>query len=81
MKKYALIVAGGKGTRMKRSIAKQYIPIKGLPILMHTLKQFNDSDNSLTLILVIPELDFEYWRQPDSNGLGDRPGDILLHRD
>ncbi|MFA6834086.1 MAG: 2-C-methyl-D-erythritol 4-phosphate cytidylyltransferase, partial [Bacteroidaceae bacterium] len=36
MKRYAVIVAGGKGTRMKSLVPKQFIELKGKPILMHT---------------------------------------------
>jgi 2-C-methyl-D-erythritol 4-phosphate cytidylyltransferase len=37
-KEYALIVAGGKGTRMKTALPKQFLEVNGLPILMHTLR-------------------------------------------
>ncbi|WP_009035623.1 2-C-methyl-D-erythritol 4-phosphate cytidylyltransferase [Indibacter alkaliphilus] len=61
MKKYAIIVAGGSGTRMGGSISKQYLEIGGKPVLMHTLEVFFNSDSSINLILVIPESDFELW--------------------
>lgn len=61
MKKYALIVAGGSGTRMGTSLSKQYLPIGSKPVLMHTLQKFHDTDPSLQLILVIPSSDFDYW--------------------
>ena len=38
LKKYAIIVAGGSGSRMKTDIPKQFIEVGGLPILMHTLR-------------------------------------------
>jgi 2-C-methyl-D-erythritol 4-phosphate cytidylyltransferase len=62
MKKFALIVAGGTGTRMGSKIAKQYLPIGGKPVLMHTLDNFFQTDSSIALTLVIPEIDFTYWR-------------------
>ena len=40
MKKYALIVAGGSGTRMQTDIPKQFLLLAGKPVLMHTMKQF-----------------------------------------
>ena len=55
MKKYALILAGGIGKRMKRSIPKQFMLLNKLPILMHTIKKFNDADSSFNIILVLPK--------------------------
>lgn len=63
MKKFALIVAGGTGTRMGSQIAKQYLPIGDKPVLMHTLSNFFQTDSSIALTLVIPETDFAYWRE------------------
>lgn len=62
-KEYALIVAGGKGTRMKTKVPKQFIEILGLPILMHTINAFLRYDPKITIILVLPEDDFETWHQ------------------
>lgn len=62
-KKYAIIVAGGSGSRMKSDIPKQFIEIGGLPILMHTLKRFKEAEPDIELILVLPESQFEYWNQ------------------
>jgi 2-C-methyl-D-erythritol 4-phosphate cytidylyltransferase len=62
MKKYALIVAGGKGLRMGQDLPKQFIPVGGKPLLMHTLEVFYRWDASAELILVLPESHQEYWR-------------------
>ena len=63
IKKYAIIVAGGSGSRMKSDIPKQFIEVGGLPILMHTLKRFKQADSEIDLILVLPESQFEYWNE------------------
>jgi 2-C-methyl-D-erythritol 4-phosphate cytidylyltransferase len=63
MNKAAIIVAGGKGTRMGGVIAKQYLPIGSIPILMRTLKVFYQLDNQIDLILVLPGSDFEFWEK------------------
>jgi 2-C-methyl-D-erythritol 4-phosphate cytidylyltransferase len=63
MKKYAIIVAGGSGSRMKSDLPKQFIEIGGLPILMHTLKRFKEADTEIELILVLPESQFEFWEE------------------
>ena len=63
MKKYAIIVAGGSGSRMKSDLPKQFIDIGGLPILMHTLKKFKEADADIELILVLPESQFKFWKE------------------
>ena len=62
MKRAAVIVAGGSGTRMGGSIPKQYLPIGGKPILMHTLDAFRLFDPSVELFLVLPASDHDAWR-------------------
>lgn len=63
MNKYAIIVAGGKGLRMGGDIPKQFLPVKGRPVLMRTLDAFHDYDDSIRLILVLPESQQAYWSQ------------------
>ena len=47
MDKYVLIVAGGKGLRMGGDLPKQFIPMRGKPLLMHTLEAFHRWDASV----------------------------------
>lgn len=61
--KAAILVAGGRGTRMGGPIAKQYLPVAGQPVLMRTLSVFYQVDPSIDLILVLPESDFSYWEE------------------
>src|SRR5688572_8150149 len=58
---YALIVAGGKGTRIKSKLPKQFLELNGLPILMHTINAFFRYSENVKVILVLPEDDFETW--------------------
>ncbi|HEV8512911.1 MAG TPA: 2-C-methyl-D-erythritol 4-phosphate cytidylyltransferase [Cyclobacteriaceae bacterium] len=58
---YALIVAGGKGTRIKSELPKQFIELNGKPILLHTIEAFLKYSSSLSIILVLPEEDFKIW--------------------
>ena len=58
---YAIIVAGGKGTRMGASIPKQFLPVNGLPVLMQTIKRFKECGDSLEIIIVLPKEQHEYW--------------------
>lgn len=62
MKKYAVIVAGGKGLRMGGEIPKQFIPVKGKPVLMRTLEVFHAYDAEVELILVLPMAQQDYWK-------------------
>ena len=59
--KYAIIVAGGKGLRMGGEIPKQFRPISGHPVLMHTLEAFYRYDPEIRIILVLPEEHQNYW--------------------
>lgn len=61
--KAAILVAGGRGTRMGGPVSKQYLPVAGQPVLMRTLSVFYAVDPSTDLILVLPENDFSYWEQ------------------
>lgn len=63
MKHTALIVAGGKGLRMGSELPKQFLPIGGKPVLMHTLEAFRRFDPEIDLILVLPEEQQDYWKQ------------------
>lgn len=58
---YAIIVAGGKGTRMEASIPKQFLPVNGLPVLMQTIKRFKECGDGLEIIIVLPKEQHEYW--------------------
>ena len=37
---FAVILAGGVGSRMGQAIPKQYIEVEGKPVLVHTLEKF-----------------------------------------
>jgi len=55
MKKFAVIVAGGTGTRMNNSTPKQFLLLKGKPVLFYTLNTFLQAYDDLHIILVLPE--------------------------
>lgn len=62
MKKFALIVAGGSGVRMKGSVPKQFLEINSRPVLMHTFDAFLKYDNQIEFILVLPKTLIDYWK-------------------
>ncbi len=63
MLRYAIIVAGGSGTRMGSEIPKQFLKINDLPVLMHTINTFFDFDNQIKIVLVLPASQVDYWRE------------------
>lgn len=55
MKKYAIVVAGGVGSRMKHSLPKQFHLIQNKPLLYFTLDAFLKSYDDMNVVLVLPE--------------------------
>lgn len=51
--RYAIIVAGGSGSRMKSDTPKQFLLLDGKPIAMHTLERFASTKSKPHLILVL----------------------------
>lgn len=62
MKNFVIIVAGGKGLRMGSELPKQFIPVAGKPLLMHTVEKFGDWNSELQIIVVLPEEHQAYWK-------------------
>lgn len=60
---HTIIVAGGKGLRMGGDIPKQFIPVNGMPVLMHTIRRFREFDPQMHIVLVLPKDHQDYWRQ------------------
>ena len=63
MTKSIIITAGGKGLRMGSAIPKQFLEIGGTPILMLTIKKFQQFDPSMAIILVLPKSHLAYWNE------------------
>jgi 2-C-methyl-D-erythritol 4-phosphate cytidylyltransferase len=55
MKKYAVIVAGGTGTRMGNIIPKQFLLLKGKPVVWYTMYSFLRAYDDMHIILVLPK--------------------------
>jgi 2-C-methyl-D-erythritol 4-phosphate cytidylyltransferase len=53
--KYAIIVAGGTGTRMGNTTPKQFLLLQDKPVLYYTVKTFLEAYEDLRIILVLPE--------------------------
>jgi 2-C-methyl-D-erythritol 4-phosphate cytidylyltransferase len=55
MKKFAVIVAGGSGSRMNNILPKQFLLLQGKPVLYYTLNSFLKAYDDMYIILVLPE--------------------------
>ncbi|MBN2805975.1 MAG: 2-C-methyl-D-erythritol 4-phosphate cytidylyltransferase [Prolixibacteraceae bacterium] len=62
MKIHVLIVAGGSGSRMKSDVPKQFMLLNNKPVLMHTIEKFSSFSPEVNLTLVLPETQFEVWK-------------------
>lgn len=63
MKYYAIIVAGGSGSRMQNKIAKQFLLLDGKPLLMHTLEAFAACPLNPEILLVLNIHQHQYWEE------------------
>ncbi|MCA1961768.1 MAG: 2-C-methyl-D-erythritol 4-phosphate cytidylyltransferase [Desulfomonile sp.] len=59
----ALITAGGIGTRMATAVPKQYLDLCGLPILVRTLRAFQDNPLVDRIVLTVPAGEEDYCRR------------------
>lgn len=60
---YAMILAGGKGTRFSENLPKQFHTLKGKPVLVHTIQVFLDCKEVDKILVVIPEQYEEYTQK------------------
>ena len=63
MKKTVLIVAAGSGSRMGGDMPKQYLPLKGRPVIVHTLEKFRQFDPQMKIVVVVAPAHQELWAQ------------------
>lgn len=54
MDKIAIIVAAGSGTRMGSDIPKQFLPLKGKAVILHTIEAFIKAVPGIQIRLVLP---------------------------
>lgn len=61
LRRLAIIVAGGSGTRMGTDLPKQFMLLAGKPIMMHTIEKFHQSNCEIILVL---NVDFhDQWNE------------------
>ena len=61
MKRYVIIVAAGRGTRMQSPTPKQFLKLDGKPLLLHSIAAFVEFDPNIEIILVLPADQFTLW--------------------
>lgn len=61
MKRYIIIVAGGKGLRMGSNVPKQFMLLNGKPLVMTTIENLCAMDVTLRIILVLPKEQLQLW--------------------
>lgn len=59
----AIVLAAGRGSRMKSSVQKQYLMMGDRPVLYYSLKQFEDCPQVDEIILVTGETEIPYCRE------------------
>ncbi|MGD9977393.1 MAG: 2-C-methyl-D-erythritol 4-phosphate cytidylyltransferase [Bacteroidales bacterium] len=63
VKRYVIIVAGGSGIRMGIGTPKQFVELEQKPILMHTISVFAGLSNLPEIIVALPEVHIERWKE------------------
>ena len=63
MKKYIIVVAGGKGMRMGGEMPKQFQLLGDRPVVMVTLERLHLMLPEVELIMVLPAEHFELWNE------------------
>ena len=61
-KVFAIIPAAGSGTRIGGEIKKQFLPLKGKPIIAHTLQQFEHCSDVDEVAMAVPESAMSRWK-------------------
>ncbi len=60
---YAVFVAGGSGTRMGGDVPKQFLELRGVPVLERSVERFLDAAPGARVITVLPENHIETWKE------------------
>lgn len=60
MRAALILLAGGKGTRMKAPILKQFFQLNGLPVALHSLKVFDQVKEIVQSVIVV-DPDYQHY--------------------
>ncbi len=59
----AVVLAGGRGSRMKSDTPKQYLPLEGIPLLAYSLKRFEECDAVDGIVLVTGNGEIDWCKE------------------
>ena len=69
-----IVVAAGRGTRFGTSVPKQFLPLKGKPVVVHALEAFSAEFPKAKIILVLsPDGGLEHWHEASKFYSGTQP--------
>lgn len=60
---YAIIVAGGSGTRMGAAVPKQFLELEGKMILQRTIERFMEAVPDIRIVTVLPAEHIDFWKK------------------
>lgn len=58
-----IITVGGIGKRMESELPKQFLLLKGKPVLLHTLERFYEADPTAQIFITLPNDWINYWNE------------------
>jgi 2-C-methyl-D-erythritol 4-phosphate cytidylyltransferase len=61
MKRYAIIVAAGTGSRMNSGLPKQFLILCGKPVLFYSLQAFFKNNFNTKIIVVLAQQEVDRW--------------------
>ena len=61
-KHYVIILAAGKGERMRSNEPKQFLILGKKPVLIHSLNAFYNYDKNSVISVVLPKNKINYWK-------------------
>lgn len=75
---YALILAGGRGSRMGEEKPKQFLMAGGQPVIIHTLEQFCNYRSFAKIIVLCPREWIDYTKNLIQQYINDFMKDIVV---
>jgi len=67
-----IIVAGGKGSRMKSELPKQFMTIHNRPVIIHTLEKFYTWKPDMHVVVVMNESFMDNWNELKERSFPDK---------
>ncbi len=63
MSKTVIVTAGGIGKRMGSTIPKQFLLLKGKPLLCWTIQKFYEFDSKIQILVSLPKDWMDFWKK------------------